>query len=358
MSLRQFVGAALLIIASPEHIVYAGETNEHGARPVVELTIVGSSSDPLTEATIRELLERLGVDVVSPPAPPGARVLSRARVDLTSPKAATVIVVDAHDEHVVLERETPPNATPSLRREVLAHDIQSAIEAELEEETLPPDAGKPPEPVPVPEPVPEPATAFTSDTAPASPPRASSSKTALDVAMFGGAGPIASSSGLGPRLGGALTLRSSSFSLSATGAYAVPFESSSELVTARVSFFAVRILPGVRVVETGRFAFDAVVGGGVDVLAVDPSSSSLPPSTIGLHTTRIDPIVSTLLTTHVRLMPAVFAFVAGGVDVALSTRDYVVRRRDSEDDVFAPWRVRPTLLAGFGFTAFGDRGPQ
>jgi hypothetical protein len=65
-------------------------------------------------------------------------------------------------------------------------------------------------------------------------------------------------------------------------------------------------------------------------------------------------VVSAFAAAHVRLVPSVVLTVMALGDLDLAPSRYVVVEGSSVEPVLAPWRVRPTLLAGFTFTALGQ----
>jgi hypothetical protein len=125
-------------------------------------------------------------------------------------------------------------------------------------------------------------------------------------------------------------------------------------VTGHVSAFALRALGGVDLVRTPWLELAGGGGGGVDVLWASPSSAVLPPSVLGGDATRADPVVTAFAAAHVRLVPSVVLTVMALGDVDLEPSRFVVQNGSTADPLLAPWRVRPTLLAGFTFTALGQ----
>jgi hypothetical protein len=136
--------------------------------------------------------------------------------------------------------------------------------------------------------------------------------------------------------------------------YAVPFDSDTDAVTSHTSLLAGRALAGVELFRGRWLAANVGVGAGFDMMTVNPRSPNLPSSNLYPPTTRTDPILSAMATAHVALFPGVVFLLSAGVDVDLDSRRYVFAEGATETDVLAPWRVRPMMLAGFGFTAFGD----
>ena len=376
---RALLGRSLLVLAPvvcPALAVLAFAGTSHAEAPVsrtVEVVVAGEPADaaPLFD-TVRELLGRQQLTVVRTGA--GAAVLARVRVDLPATGSARVEVLGRADR-VILRREVPVEGARAIAREAIAHLVQEAVESELlvaegpprppraEEPTAPPtppaspDAG-PPAPAPPPPPRP-PATPSPAPTGPrelehVAPTQASA--VVLDVATFGGVGPVASGSGPVPRVGAGATVSLASRFRPALGAsfvYAFPFERESDVVTARTSLLSARLLPSVEFARTEHFAFDALVGGGVDVLVVESRSESLPANSLGGSSTRASAIATVGLSTRIDVVPSVVFLASLYGDVDFVSRSYVVARGADASSVVAPWTVRPTLLLGFAFTALG-----
>jgi hypothetical protein len=140
--------------------------------------------------------------------------------------------------------------------------------------------------------------------------------------------------------------------------YAFPFDSSSATVApgvtlgAHASVFSPRLTGGVQVVRSGWFHLDAGVGGGFDVLNVAPRSDKL--ASLEQPTTKVDPVLTALLTAHAQLASGVVLLLSAAADVDLASRHYVGQSGATTDEVLSTWRVRPMILAGVGFTALGD----
>jgi hypothetical protein len=134
---------------------------------------------------------------------------------------------------------------------------------------------------------------------------------------------------------------------------------SPQVVTAQVSNVSVRAIPAIQVFHASWIAVDVGVGGGGDVLTIErrsaPTGSILGQST----TSSVEPILCAVVAGHLGLTPGVALTLAVGtdVDVASSQLHYLVAYGNGKtpSDVLSPWRVRPFLLAGFAFTALGER---
>jgi hypothetical protein len=358
--------------------------------PVVELIIVGGGPDAAALLdTLRDLLGRVGLlleaHAVATPADlasvPRGSAVARVQVDLRSPTEALIVIEGRRQAPKQRTLRRDPSA--SIAREELAQAIQSGVEAQLfadpEGRVASPgaDAGTsadtPPATPPALTPdVPPPAAPVPPPPSPSLPPDLplavplagegpTSSRTpsayAVDLSTLAGGGWFASGSGPVAALGGDVTVASRrgwrpSLSLSARAV--LPFGGSVDSVTGHASAVAIRALVGVEVVHTSWFALVGGAGGGADVLWASPSSDVLPPSVLGADTTRADPVVSAFAAAHVRLVPSVVLTLVALGDLDLAPSRYVVVDGASVDPVLVPWRARPTLLAGFTFTALGQ----
>jgi hypothetical protein len=318
----------------------------------VVVNVVGAGdSQPALEASLRELLARLRLTMNPSDAAPDA-ILARVQIDLTSTSQATVLVTDGHTGEVRAHRIIPRDASAAIIREEIAHAVQSAVES-----TLLVDAPPPPPPAPAPvQPAPIPPPIEPQHEAPPGVPR-TRRWFALDVTTLAGAGPFGSGAGPVVRMGGGAQLSSREGlrpSIAFTGYYAVPFQSNASLVGSYANLVSLRVTPAIEVLHASWFALDLGVTGGIDVLSVQPHSAILPSTNLGPTTSRVDPIVGGAVTARAALASSVVFVLAVDVDVDLASRRYVLDDGSSQVDVFDPWRVRPTVLAGLAFTAFGE----
>jgi hypothetical protein len=167
-----------------------------------------------------------------------------------------------------------------------------------------------------------------------------------------------------PRIGGGVTVASRRWlrpSLAVTGEYMAQFDvSSSPVVTAHVSNVSVRAIPSIQVFHASWIAVDVGVGGGVDVLTIGQIAVTPPAHGRGTPPPNVDPILCGVLAGHLGLTPDVALTLAVGSDVDLASPQlhYVVEYGNPgtpPSGVLIPWQVRPFLLAGFAFTALGER---
>ncbi|MBX3229576.1 MAG: hypothetical protein KIT84_04515 [Labilithrix sp.] len=356
-------------------IAIAPVASADGATPrrVVAVKIDGASEDarPL-EATIRELLARLQLNVTTPDKVPPASLLESVTIDLTGTYGARVVVRSANGT-TVLDRTVPRGDSPAIQREQIAHAVRGAAEAELliDDDRV---AGRAPpviEPLPAFEPRPASATEdamrveappANADTPPTPllprPARARVARAlALDVSTFAGGGLFAPDASVVARVGGAaaLWLRKDGVrpGVSVLALYAFPFETGDDVVSARTNVLSLRVLPSVALVHNARFSLEVEAGGGLDVVSVDPTSAELPSSALGAATTRASGVFSGAVTGRLGLASDVALTLTAMLDVDPTSRRWVFDDRGLSRDVLAPWTARPMLLAGLSFTAMG-----
>ena len=325
----------------------------------VVLRIAGPD-DPALRDSVRELLARLhlalaggGTDADGGAAKPA---VARVDIDLSSPSDAVLLVSDGKGE-VRFRRTVPRDASTAIVREEIAHAVQSAVESEvLAARERPTPAPAPPPSAPPPPFLAPPPPNEAAKEQPA--PHARGAPFGLELTTLAGAGPIASGSGPVARVGlGAIASATRTVlhpSLGFSVLYAVPFDSDTAEVTSHTSLLSARGLAAIELFRGRWLAANLGVGAGFDTMTVTPRSPNLPTSNLYPTTTRTDPILSAMATVHAALFPGVVFLVSAGADVDLASRRYVLAQGSDETDILAPWRVRPMVLAGFGFTALGE----
>jgi hypothetical protein len=320
----------------------------------VEVAVAGDPEEgKLLEETMRELLARLGLRVVSAASEPDRSTVLARVVVLQERDNVEVVVADGRDGTVVFRRSIVRDASPSITREEIAHAVRSAVESTLLADENPPVASAPPPPPP-----PPPPSATLAPPADRDAPRAAS-PFAIDAATFASAGPVGEGSGPVVRFGAgaaAAWRRGMRPSLGLSIEYALPFEAEAPLLASRANLVAARARPAIEVFRASWLAIDAGVGGGVDVFTIAPRSAVLPASALQPGTTRVDPVVSAAVTAKIALVSSVVLTVALATDVDPVTRRYVLEDGSAREDVLSLWHVRPALALGLGFTALGD-GP-
>lgn len=343
-------------------------------RRAVSVAIKGPPEETrVLEDTIRELLARLQLTVIAAPTGGTSSLLASVEVDMSSSAEAHVVVHGAAGTPVI-DRVVTRGSTAAIQREQIAHAVRGAAEAELlaDEDRV---AGRAP-PVPSPSPVPPPAEPPPPPppppvetppvvVAPVEPAPAKESPTpvvrsralALDLATLAGAGLVARDAGPVARVGGAVVLASRGGwrpSIAFGVLYAFPFEAGSDTLASRARVLSFRLMPGIELLRSSRFALDVGGGGGIDILTVEPASKVLPASVLAETTTRGDPILSASITGRFALASDVVLTLTALSDFDLASRRYMFDDRGQRSEVLAPWSARPTLLAGLSFTALGS----
>jgi hypothetical protein len=366
------LGLAASLALSPKPVL-AQPASSATSRRSVAVEIAGPHDEArLLEETIRELLARLQLTMVGRSTSRGA-LLATVEIAI-APSGTAHVVVRSADGAPVLERDVPRETSTSIQREQIAHAVRGAAEAELlaDDDRVAggvPTASEPvastpapnverteePEPRDTPPPsVPKTAPLSDRDTASVEP---AASDVAIDLSTFAGGGPVGGGARAVARVGGAIALASRRGlrpSVAVSALYAFPFTSGTDTVSSRTSLVSGRAMGSIELLRRSWLALDASGGGGVDVLSVHPSSTTLPASALGSSTTRFDPVLSAGITARIALVSDVVLLIGVVADADVTARHYVFADRGQQVDVLDPWRVRPMLLAGLSFTALGE----
>ena len=346
------------------------------ARRVVEVLVAGGGEDGSgLEDTVRELLGRLAlitenqvvghVDPDDPSFRSTARpsMLARVGIDLQQKDVVTILIVDGRSGDIAVRRTVRRDASPAVVREEVAHVVESAIDpllaAERDRQNTPPPPPPTPPPAPTPPIVNEPPPTPDPPPPPPPPPAAEGSPLSLDVVTAAGAGSFASGAGVVARAGGGATLvwrRGLRPGIALSAQYVFPFECGDDTAMAHVNVVAIRALPSIEVHANRLFAFDILAGVGLDVVRVEPRTNELPSDLLGRTVTRVDPLFTAGVNTHLAISNGTSISLLLGADVDTTSRRWVVEssNADARSTTFAPSRVRPIALLGFTFTAFGE----
>jgi hypothetical protein len=355
---RIFFAAAFAALT----IATAARAETVAPRRVVVVHVNGAADEASAlEATMRELLGRLQLTMATENAPPGS-VLETVTIDLGAGGAK--VVVRSASGGIVLDR-TVRGESAAIQREQIAHAVRGAAEAELlvDEDRV---AGRAPpvteEPAPPPPPREDPPPAILTAPPPiaeapvAPPPPKQATALGLDLSTFAGGGGFANDTSLVARVGGSVALASRRGlrpQIALAALYAFPFETGDENLSSRTKLFSLRLLPGITVLRAEWFGLETAAGAGFDVLTVDPASSVLPKTSYGPSTTRVNPIFTGAVTARADIAADVSLTLTAMLDVDPTSRVYVFDDRGTRSEVFAPWTLRPMVLAGISFAAFG-----
>jgi hypothetical protein len=295
-------------------------------------------------------------------------LLARVGIDLRARDRAIVTIVDGRTGDVTVRRDVRRDGTPAVLREELAHVVQAAIDPMVVAErdranaaaapAVEPPAAEPPAP-PAPAPAPSsPPEAPRPEAPRALPSGRSIAPLALDVAVTAGVGSFADGAAVVPRAGGAVALvvaRGLRPSVGLSAAYLFPFEAGSEVTLAHVDATLLRATAGIELVRAGAFAVDLGLGGGLDLLGVEPRSNVLPASRLGSPTRRADPVVAGGATGYLSIGAGTSLSLLLGADVDLASRHWVLESDSGvQTEAFSPSRVRPVATLGLSFTPLGD----
>lgn len=300
----------------------------------------GREELPRLEASVRELLLRLNVSV----EPAGtAGVLAHLEVSWSEPTALHLTVKDRAGE-VILVRNLSRAGSPQLLAEAAAHVIQSTVEELLDLAREKPKAPPPP-PVPVVE--------VVSPRPPAPPATGLGFGVGAHFGgrLYGGGAPLV--------VGGGLELTASYTSehlrpfLSLLGDYHPSFERALDLVALRAQSFSFRVVPGLSVLRGERWRLDAGLGAGADLFFTSTSSSELPAGRLSGARTDAAPVLTALVQFHLAIAERFDLRLAFTVDADLQPPRYVAQLGPMREELFSPWRARPSLTLGFGLDPVG-----
>lgn len=310
------------------------------ARPVVVLREVKPEPSSALEASLREMLDRLSVNLDTMAVDGGAPALAIVDVDF----AARAVVVDSPGRALTIRRNLPESAEGRVASEAAATLIASAVEVLVH--TDPPR--QPVRPTPeVPAVVQAPA------------PKRELSPVGLDVGV-----------GLGARLSGgssavdfggsvhALTtvrLGSQLPGLLATVAFQPGFDLSGEAVTLRGSAVSARLFVQLELLRWRWGRLEAGAGGGFDrfaFTALQREGELLRPMAGRIA---VAPVVSGLLTYRLPVGEAVHLFLTLTVDGDLRPPPPMRGMPGADDNDLRPWTVRPMLQVGVSFAPFRAR---
>jgi hypothetical protein len=320
-----------------------------------------SDSDALAQVA-RELLGRLAVKVrasqvrkidlaaiaTAPVAPPpdaaGADTpLARVWIDWMTAGRATLYLLDARRDRLLVRQVERPPGGEELAREELGHILETACEGLLAGgevgvpragvvSLLVPPAPRPPVVVASP-PAPEPArweAAVLYEAAALAPEAPLTHGPMLSL--------LAATRSAGPRLG-----------LWATAQLRAPARASDDTVGVSVHTGALRALVAYERPLSERAAARVGVGGGVDIVRATPEADRPDRAVLEGARTLVFPMGRAALGVDVRLFRHLALLATLSADVDVTGQRYVFRRASGEAAVLTPWVVRPAAALGLAF---------
>lgn len=326
-------------------------------RPIVALTFLGGAEDRTAfTSSLSELVMRLDIDLVTretdAPLPKDA-LLAVVTADWTAQNEVTVTILDARQK-VVLVRRLSRTSTPSVVIEAATHIVQSVIE----ELAIPAPLSPPPvlssEPPRLPLPV-APSTVAA---------RGEERETgiAFDIGAFFGGRAFGGRDGPSIQPGGGLQL-----ALNYAGGrwrpggwfsaeYQAPIFVHADLLDFAIHPVALRLGAGFTAIGGDSWRLDVGVGGGADLFfTTHPFSRELPMMALERDQVGAAPIFTALAGFHLAVARSSDVWLAFSLDVDLYPRRWVVANGPgiAATELYAPSRVRPSLLLGFSFNTVG-----
>jgi hypothetical protein len=322
---------------------------------VVELEVTGGEAERVAfEASLREIVGRVGLTLrTSGPAGGQPDAVAIVRIDARPPAAFHVVVVDARDGHLAIERDVSRAAGNSVACEDAVLVVRSALDALAEgmrrseaaslqpsARAALPDAAVPPR-----------APAARDRLSGASEPGQGS----LELGAFFRAGSFAEDQdtlfGAGPSATLSAWRGPWHPSLTVSGAWNVGQQATTDGVDAHATVLMLRAVASVALADTAGWGVDLGAGFGGDFIAVDLPSN--PAARTTPQGTQVDPVATALIAFRAPFALGIALTAAVGVDSDLSPQRFVVDRAGTHDPLYAPLPVRVSGELGFSFRVIG-----
>ncbi len=290
------------------------------------------------EGSLRELLGRLSLAVVSPGRADPRAILALVRIDATA-GGVLVTVRRGSDGAPFVQRDVPAAGSDAILAETVAYVILGAVEPLTQVSPEPPPSAPPPSAPP----------AASSSSAPTSPAPVAPPGPRLGWeagARFVGRRLAGDADTTGLGLHGGLTLPwrwRPSLTLDASRLWTMhrAFDS----IEASVDTLSLRALVRMDILSGPRASLSPAVGVGLDRLALTPRSG---PSDVRLAaaTSRVQPVLTAAIEGRVWLTSWLAAVASLGLDVDTAPRRWVVQNEQLRGAFFTPGVVRPSVTLG------------
>lgn len=368
---------AVCLVGSLERTVAHAEPRADAAVPsVVQIVVTGEAhTTSELEQLVRELVAELPVQLewsssraidprqVLARRADDRRVLVRAWVDLSDGKRAKIYVANGESERFIVRFVPEPSGYDAVAREALGQIVESSIAAFVARD----DAGisradavqkvADEDPASVSVIAPPPPQNVREMPRPPSVRAAPSPRLDLGLAYQGAL--LDSSKTL--QHGGALILGASfataasgpSFVLRASVGYQAKARLENEKIGLDLSAETARLAAGLEGDATRHLALGALLGGGLDVVSVEPVARSAATRAHAMAR-NVEPFLSLMGTARLRLTSGFALLLALGTELDLSRPAYGIEGASGLTPVFTPWVVRPTVVLGL-VTDFGGR---
>jgi hypothetical protein len=338
----------------------------HADAARMQLSVAAESEESAAlEQVVRELMQRLSVEVVLDPN--GDGYVARCTLDMRDPKEAVLYVHDPARDRLLVRRVARAPGSEELVREQLGHMMLVAVEALLAGATVGEPSieviGRPLRPFesaldharepPPPAKQPPPATAPPAQAGPEhghaeprEPPPSWAVRGALlyEVAALGHEpgvvhGPVlalAVRSPLPLALGGLVSAQ-----------YRLPLEVEPDPVGMSTQTVALRALATIEGALHHRLALRLGLGGGADIARITPELAANADVRATEARTLTLAVARALAGIDWRVTRMLSLWVALAADIDLDRSQYVLLDEDGRESTVAePWRVRPALLIG------------
>jgi hypothetical protein len=327
--------------------VAAAQAGDSDALAQVARELLGRLSVKVHASQVRKIdLAAIATAPVAPPPDAGAgeTPLARVWIDWMTPGRATLYLLDARRDRLLVRQVERPTGGEELAREELGHILETACEGLLAgSEVGVPRAGVVPLLVP---PAPR-APAVVASAPPAPEPARWQAAILYEAAALAPEahlthGPmvslLAATRAAGPRLG-----------LWATAQLRAPVSAGDETVGVSVHTGALRALAAYERPLSERAAARVGLGGGVDVVQATPEASMPARAVLESARTLVFPMGRAALGIELRLARHLALLGTLAADVDITGQRYVFRRASGEAAVLTPWIVRPAAALGLAF---------
>ncbi len=343
---------AVVLVASSVHA-------EDATRPRVQIAVCADdTSAKAIEGSVRDLLSQVDVDltvsraetidpreVVLPPETFEKTV--RVWIDVHG-TTARVYLADAAWERVLVRAVPMPNGPDEIAREQIAHIVAGSIEALMsgatigvgrEDARVSLGVKKPETPKRAPPPPPAPA--------PKAKPIASRPGYRLGLGI-GYDGALHAPGVLSHSLGVWADARGADAALSpwvaASALFRAPIVIEREPIGLRLDTIGTRVLVGGVTPIAPSLSVRFGIGGGIDVLRVEPRARAGAGTEVEPVRTTIAPILRAIASFDLRLSSSSFASFGVAAEADVLPRRFIVLANGRPEEVLAPYRVRPAIV--------------
>jgi hypothetical protein len=330
---------------------------------VLEIAVSDARESDAVAQVVRELLGRLAVDVratqvaridvaaiAAPPRVDGAGEppLARVWIDWRTAGRATLYLLDARHDRLLVRQVERPAGGEELAREELAHILETACEGLLAGGEIGlPRAGV------VPLLMPPPVRAPVVVAASSPPPGVADAAARAEVAVLYEAATLAPEAPLthGPTVSVFVraSVRGLRWGLWSTAQLRMPVHAAAENAGVSLQTGALRALLAVERSLSWRATVRGGLGGGVDLVHATPETGASDQVVLDRSRTLAFAVGRAAVAIDLRMSARTSFTGTIATDVDLTGQRYVFVRGGAEQLVLRPWAVRPAAAIGFAF---------